>query len=110
MDDAKAGALSDHANVVWLPEHEFIEKLFYNATKPRIINTLCKAYLHHTQNDDGIIIKLWKTVQYGMNEYEHNKMRPYFQLFFYIMKSNSQFLESNFEKLMAEFIKHLLKN
>jgi len=63
---------------VWLPDAEFIEKLFLHATKPRIINTLCKAYLHHAQDNSGngnYFIKLFKTYQLGMkgsDGYEHH--------------------------------------
>jgi hypothetical protein len=38
--------------VLFLPSHEFLEKVFYNATKPRIVTSLCQAYLHHAVNDD----------------------------------------------------------
>lgn len=47
IDNGLGGVLNEHANVVWLPEHDFIESMFKNAKKPSVINTLCKAYLHH---------------------------------------------------------------
>jgi hypothetical protein len=61
LDGGKSGQLSDNEKVVWLPNHEFIEKLFLQAKKPRIINTLCKALLHHVTERDTFM-NLWNTV------------------------------------------------
>jgi len=112
LDNGAAGQLNEHANVVWLPEHEFIEGLFKNAKKPGVTEALCKAYLHHCQGDEPLIIKLWKTINFGLNEYEHTQARPYFQLFYYLMTSDLPFIlaAGNADKLYAEFMKIILKN
>ena len=47
--------LGEHDLVLFLPSFEFLEKVFVSATKPRIITTLCKAYLHHAINDDSVM-------------------------------------------------------
>jgi hypothetical protein len=44
--------IGERDQVLFLPSHEFLEKLFYAATKPRIAQGLSKAYLHHAVADD----------------------------------------------------------
>jgi len=58
-----------------------MEKIFHAATKPRLAHTICKAYMHHAIADDSLVVKLWESVKYGLNEYEHHKIRPYLILF-----------------------------
>lgn len=81
LDQNTEAELSEHETVLFLPSHEFLEKLFVGATKPRIMTTLVKAYLHHSYKEDAITCKLWDTIKYGFDEYEHHKQRPFFYLF-----------------------------
>lgn len=81
MLDVSTRALGEHDLVLFLPSHEFLEKLFLQATKPRIAQTITKAYLHHAQADESTQQKLWETVMFGLKEYEHHKCRPFFILF-----------------------------
>lgn len=55
-------SLVEHDLVLFLPSFEFLEKVFVSATKPRIVTSLCKAYLHHSINDDSVMQKLYETV------------------------------------------------
>lgn len=96
--------------MLFLPSHEFLEKLFMNAAKPRILQSLCKAYLHHSFRADDTVQKLWETVVYGLKEYEHNKCRPFFTLFQVLMESaqESKFVEVHSEALLTEFFRKLI--
>lgn len=100
-------SLGEHDVVLFLPMHEFLEKVFHSATKPRIITTLCKAYLHHSVNDDSVMSKLHETVQYGLKEYDHNKIRPFLILFQSMMEAvqESKWLTTNFEVVINDFFK-----
>ena len=100
-------SLREHDVVLFLPNHEFLEKVFYSASKPRIVTTLCQAYLHHAvhDNDDQVMSKLHETVQYGLREYDHNKIRPYLILFQYMMEAvdESKWLTVKFDVLLSQF-------
>jgi len=37
---------------LFLPSAEFLEKLIYNATKPRIAVTLSRAYMHFAPDEN----------------------------------------------------------
>ena len=73
--------LTEHDTVLFLPSHEFLDKAFLNATKPRIVSALCKAYMHHAVDDESVIHKLWDTVVFGCEKKEHFRARPYLILF-----------------------------
>jgi hypothetical protein len=51
--DVPQHALGEHDLVLFLPSHEFLEKLFLHASKPRIVQTLTQAYLHHCCSDEN---------------------------------------------------------
>jgi hypothetical protein len=112
LDNAQAGVLSEKALVLWLPTEEFIEKLFFHASKPFVVRTLCHAYMHHAQDFDELILKLWKTIQFGCQcmEYEHTKVRPYFELFFWLIQMKTKFVDSQVDLLMTHFVKLITAN
>lgn len=49
--------------------------------------------------------KLHETVQYGIKQYDHNKIRPYLVLFQYMMEAvdESKWLTANFDVLLSDF-------
>lgn len=102
-------SLGEHDLVLFLPSFEFLEKVFVSATKPRIVTTLVKAYLHHAVNDDSVMTKLYETVQYGLKaqEYDHHKIRPFLLLFQGMMEAvqESKWLQTNFDQILTEFFK-----
>ena len=73
--------LSQHNHVLFLPQPEFIQKLFLAATKPRAVVAACKAYMHYCYHDEALAQKLFDTVKNGLCDYDYDKIRPFLVLF-----------------------------
>ena len=85
--------LTEPDTVLFLPIPDFIDTILLEATKPRILNALCQAYLHFAVHDDSVAEKLFQTVAYGLTNqtkggdmshqetHEHHRVRPHFVLF-----------------------------
>ena len=58
--------LTEPDTVLFLPIPDFIDSILLEATKPRVLHTVCKAYMHFAVHDDSIAEKLFQTVSYGL--------------------------------------------
>jgi hypothetical protein len=94
-----------------LPSHEFLEKLFFAATKPRVAQSLSKAYLHHAIADDSLALKLWQTVKFGLTDsYEHNKIRPYLILLEHLIQgaTHSKYIASQVDSWLVDLFRNVI--
>ena len=74
-------ALSEHETTLFMPQAQFISKLFVACTKVRPLVHLTKAYMHWCFHDTNHADKLFDTVHLGLKQYDFDKIRPFLVLF-----------------------------
>lgn len=72
---------------------------------------LCKAYLHHAWNSPDLILKLWDTVKFGLNEYCGKRSRPFFLMFQLMLQAASdgnQNFSCHIDEWMCDFLQKIV--
>ena len=73
--------LSSHDTLLFMPQPQFISKLFVACTKVRPYVELTKCYMHWCYHDTNFADKLFDTVHLGLKSYDYDKIRPFLVLF-----------------------------
>lgn len=81
--------LAGNDTVLFMPTADFIAKVFYSCTKARAAVKITEAYMHWCYHDSNNANRLWETVEYGLKQYDSDRLRPYLVLFQHMLEAQA---------------------
>lgn len=86
------------------PESCFLRLLFLKAQKTRAVTALAMSYCHYNFYDAKLQTSLFNTIKDGLCEYDHDKIRPFYTILEYMLRTEDMATEDNVYKWLDELL------